>query len=596
MASSTFRRVLPVTAVLASLVAFLLLSGGVSGQGPTTIMPLGDSITQGSTFQNSYRRALWNLLQINGASVNFVGSQTNNNAGPPPNPDFDLDNEGHWGLNADQILAQLPTWAAATRPEIVLLHVGTNDLKNLQTVESTIDEIGQIIDVLRGARSNVVILLAQIIPNNVVDVTPLNVAIATLAAQKNTAQSPVRLVDQYTGFDVTTDTTDGTHPNDAGEAKMASRWFDALQNVLNPTPTPLPTGTVTPYIAPTYTLTPTYTFTPLPTNTPTNTPTPTPDPRLAFETAVPESLLIGTPQSVRAVRPDGQTIVDTIRPTFEWRLATNERSYRLQVDNDRTFLSPVIERIVEGGLYTIPNREDGLPQGIYFWRVAPEGSVAWSEIISFTVFIGKRPADGSYTPDQTPRFTWSYVPNVLTYVFQLSRDGNFTDLAIDTTVDTATAFVAPEDLPYGIYYWRVFPLGDPPFGNVRRMLAISPPPPPPPNRVEAPQPGSTIGELDGTFAWAEVSGAAGYEVEIDQSFEFDAPFAFTTTDPTYTMEDPIARGTYVWRVRSLNEYGVGGAWTLPQSFIVERAASAATETPTSTPTPTSTATADGSSG
>jgi len=60
------------------------------------------------------------------------------------------------------------------------------------------------------------------------------------------------------------------------------------------------------------------------------------------------------------------------------------------------------------------------------------------------------------------------------------------------------------------------------------------------------------------------------------------------------MEEPIARGIYVWRVRSVNEYGVGGDWTLPQSFIVERATSAATETPTATAT--STAIPDGSSG
>ena len=186
------------------------------------------------------------------------------------------------------------------------------------------------------------------------------------------------------------------------------------------------------------------------------------------------------------------------------------------------------------------------------------------------------------------------MPNVRNFIFQLSRDTSFNDLVIDADVGPATVFAAPDELPYGIYYWRVFPLGDPPFDNVRRTLAISPPPPPPPNRVDAPRPGSTIGELNATFAWEPIEGAASYEIEIDQSFEFDAPFTFTATEPTFTMEDPIARGIYVWRVRSVNEYGVGGAWTLPQSFIVERAASAATETPTATAT--STAIPDSSSG
>ncbi len=602
MASSSFRRFLAVAIVLTSTLIFLLLDGNVYGQVPTTIMPLGDSITQGSSAWNSYRRALWQLFQITEESVDFVGSQDSNvnftpppDLVPPPDPDFDLDHEGHWGFTTAQILAQLPTWAAA-RPDVVLIHLGTNDVETGVPVATTINNLGQIIDVLRSARPNVVILLAQIIPNANFDVAPFNAAIATLVTQKYTAQSPVIRVDHYVGFDATAgvDTHDGTHPNDIGEIKMASRWFNALQPFLNPPPTTPPTNTSTPFVFPTVTLTPTYTLTPLPTNTPTTTPTSTPDPRLMFQTAVPE--VVDNPQDVRAIRPNGERIVDTIRPTFEWRLATGQRTYRLQVDNDRTFLSPVIERIVDGGIFTIPNREDGLPQGIYFWRVAPEGSEGWSEPIQFTVFIGKRPADGSYTPDHTPRFTWAYTPNVRTYVLQVSRDGNFTDLVIDARVESTTVYVAPEELPFGIYYWRVFPLGEPPFGNVRRMLAISPPPPPAPARIEAPLPGSSIGELNATFAWAAVAGAAGYEIEISDSLAFENPFAVTTTEPTFTMDQPIARGTYFWRIRSVNEYGVGGLWTQPQSFIVERPASAATETPTSTPTATSTATPDGSSG
>ncbi|MCC6612528.1 MAG: hypothetical protein IT320_03560 [Anaerolineae bacterium] len=599
MTFASFRRVLPITAVLACLVILLSLSGGVSGQTPIKIMPLGDLITQGTTEQNSYRRTLWYLLDYDGYAVDFVGSQNGNynlapppETLPPPNPDFDLDHEGHFTAKANDILAGIPTWASAAQPDIVLLHIGSLDLAAGETVDSTINEISQIIDALRVARPDVKILLAQIIPKQGIDDATLdafNASIAALAVTKTTAQSPIVLVDQATGFSLGF-TLDGTLPNDYGEAWLAVNWYDALTTVLPDLPT------LTPFLTPTLTLTPSPTATPLPTNTPTPTATATPDARLRFETAVPESVLIGTPQPLRAVRPADESIVDTIRPTFEWRLATGERTYRLQVDNDRTFLSPVIERVVEGGLYTIPNREDGLPQGIYFWRVAPEGSEAWTDVLSFTVFIGKRPADESYTPDQTPRFTWAYVPNVSEFIFQLSRNTNFTDLVIDANVGPATAFAAPDELPYGIYYWRVFPLGDPPFANVHRTLAVSPPPPPPPNRVEAPEPGSTIGELDATFAWAPVDGAASYEIEIDQSFEFDAPFMFSSNEPTFTMADPIARGIYVWRVRSLNEYGVGGAWTLPQSFLVERPASAATETPTATPTATSTATPDGSSG
>ena len=267
-----------------------------SGQ-PITVMPLGDSITQGSAQQNSYRRALWQLIQANTYNVDFVGSLNTNFSSPPPNPDFDLDHEGHWGLRADEVLALLPTAAATYQPQIALIHLGTNDIFQGQSVASTINELSQIIDVLRGARPDVVILLAQIIPNQYSDVVPFNNALPALAAQKTTAQSPVLLVDQFTGFNLVADTYDGVHPNNTGESKLATHWFIALQPYLSGLTPPTVTTTFTPAPA---------TNTPIPpTNTPipaTNTPVPptnTPVP-ITFDVFVGAISLPTTPGSVSA--------------------------------------------------------------------------------------------------------------------------------------------------------------------------------------------------------------------------------------------------------------------------------------------------------
>jgi len=40
-----------------------------------------------------------------------------------------------------------------------------------------------------------------------------------------TTQSPVSVVDLWTGYNDTTDTVDGVHPNDSGNAKIANAWF-----------------------------------------------------------------------------------------------------------------------------------------------------------------------------------------------------------------------------------------------------------------------------------------------------------------------------------------------------------------------------------
>ncbi|MDW7690676.1 fibronectin type III domain-containing protein [Flammeovirgaceae bacterium SG7u.111] len=204
-----------------------------------SIVTIGNSITQGASERYSYRYELWELLDSIGANVDFVGSETSNNGGNTsyPNLNFDKDHEGHWGWRADEILANLPTWLNGYDADIALIHLGTNDILQGQDVASTILELEQIIDVLRADNPNVVILLAQIIPNTWgTDFTPFNNAVAGIPATKSTANSPVILVDQATGFDAAQDTYDGVHPTPWGEIKMGRKWFETLVPLLNATP------------------------------------------------------------------------------------------------------------------------------------------------------------------------------------------------------------------------------------------------------------------------------------------------------------------------------------------------------------------------
>jgi acyl-CoA thioesterase-1 len=197
------------------------------------IMPIGDSITKGSASRDSYRRPLWHRINDAGIDTDFVGSQNT----LVPNPDFDLDHEAFSGWTADDFLrdGNIANWAQTYLPDIVLIHLGTNDMLLGQSVATTIDEIGQIIDAVRDANQEVVILVAQIIPasgSSRPSMVPLNEAIPGLVDSKDSATSPVRVVDQFTGFDATVDTYDGVHPNIEGEVKMARKWFDALQPFL----------------------------------------------------------------------------------------------------------------------------------------------------------------------------------------------------------------------------------------------------------------------------------------------------------------------------------------------------------------------------
>lgn len=222
------------------------------------IMPLGDSITSGTDATHtpamaSYRCELQKKLDL--AKFDFVGSvhgQWGVNLYPQlPTPDYctmgDLDQEGHSGYRIEDILngastwnGKLQAWAAAAKPDLVLVHLGTVDFIKGQSVDSTVAEMGQVIDTLRAANPWVRIVLAQIIPasNDGVNgpelaaIPTFNTQLPALVASKARPASPIVLVDMHTGFDISIYTLDGVHPNPSGENKMALRWKTAIDSVM----------------------------------------------------------------------------------------------------------------------------------------------------------------------------------------------------------------------------------------------------------------------------------------------------------------------------------------------------------------------------
>jgi lysophospholipase L1-like esterase len=247
-------------AILAALVAVLGLVAvrPAAAAAPVRIMPLGDSITAGP---GCWRALLWDRLQRTGyTNIDFVGTQPGGGCSVA----HDGDHEGHGGFSATGIADQnqLPPWLSATNPDIVLMHLGTNDMWGGHIpLENKITAITKLVGQMRANNPNMKIIVAQIIPMGAnacatcpADVIAFNNRIPGWAASLTTAQSPIVVVDQWTGFNTATDTGDGVHPNDAGFQKMSDRFYPVLAQVLNgvippgPTtsPTPSPTGSPTP--------------------------------------------------------------------------------------------------------------------------------------------------------------------------------------------------------------------------------------------------------------------------------------------------------------------------------------------------------------
>jgi hypothetical protein len=205
-------------------------------QRPLRIMPLGDSITQADSEHDSYRRPLFKTLELEDRSVDFVGSLSSNYRGGPPRPDFDLDHEGHWGWRVDEILEEIGGWVEREEPDVLLVHLGSNDVFQDQSVSSTLDELARLIDVVREARPDADFLVARIIPtansSRNRTIRELNASISSLES-KSTERSAVTIVDHFTGFDPGRMTYDGVHPNAEGEIHIAGRWLAALERHLD---------------------------------------------------------------------------------------------------------------------------------------------------------------------------------------------------------------------------------------------------------------------------------------------------------------------------------------------------------------------------
>ena len=129
------------TRLSAGLCLLGLVAGNIVQAAVTRIMPLGDSITfgVGDESNGGYRGYLYQRLTSCGYAVDFVGSQT---SGSIPDPNH----EGYPGWKAHEIRDNVYSWLRANPADIVLLHIGTNDISHGEYTPGVTAEIGQILD------------------------------------------------------------------------------------------------------------------------------------------------------------------------------------------------------------------------------------------------------------------------------------------------------------------------------------------------------------------------------------------------------------------------------------------------------------------
>ncbi|HTJ78449.1 MAG TPA: GDSL-type esterase/lipase family protein [Rariglobus sp.] len=202
---------------------------------PVTIMPLGDSITEGGEGIFVYRYPLMGKLRAAGFNVVYVGSRTTH---PVANSPLGvLPHEGYGGQNIGFLRAHFEALYRKNPADIILIHAGHNHSYDEQPVAGMVEDTRAIIVMARAINPKVTVLLAQVITSGKLPkysyIPAFNQALTGLAKELNTPTQPVILVNQAEGFDWRTDTiSDHVHPNAQGAEKMAVHWFDALRKVL----------------------------------------------------------------------------------------------------------------------------------------------------------------------------------------------------------------------------------------------------------------------------------------------------------------------------------------------------------------------------
>ena len=227
----------------------IILTGFADKIEPVRILALGDSITQGGNKNRpeyTYRLPLQMILHKNKIAYDFVGSQKKGLQEDFEWPDvaggvpFDPDHEGYYGNKTAKAVGKAMERYDNYKipPDIVLVHLGTNDQKHGNFEENVGQPLREAIEFFRSKNPRVVVLLGHLNFNGGKPAMEIRGIVEKLAKEMDSKKSPVKTVHHYRGWkenpeDVYTDTFDWAHPNLKGQEKMAVNWWNVMQEFID---------------------------------------------------------------------------------------------------------------------------------------------------------------------------------------------------------------------------------------------------------------------------------------------------------------------------------------------------------------------------
>ena len=239
-----------------------------SRSGPK-ILTVGDSISNGVLGDYTWRYRLWQHLDGNGNTVQFVGHRTGTeniyddpsdlatvNGQPRPSDNYGDPTDGYYNASIDSTFTGLggsyhdALWGwtyhlaksyvaqdvSAYQPNYLLVELGFNDLAFINSPAGTLADAKTLIDNARAVDPTIKVLIANVVtrtplsnfPNLNSTIETYNSDLAAAVPSWSTTNSPVRMVDISSGYDPSTMTYDGLHPNGEGEYEIADAFAVVL--------------------------------------------------------------------------------------------------------------------------------------------------------------------------------------------------------------------------------------------------------------------------------------------------------------------------------------------------------------------------------
>ena len=236
------------------------------------------------------------------------------------------------------------------------------------------------------------------------------------------------------------------------------------------------------------------------------------------------------------------------------------KTYRIQVDNDSTFASPVDTQVVDQATYTEHSKL--YADGTYYWRVQAlddeDHGLTWSTPQTFTklspAVVQDSPTGDAHVSGTTP-FRWEAAPFAASYTLEVYKNNDTTfspanrvvSASVKTTAYTPTTPLAASSTNYLWRVRRVDASGNPgqwsPAASFYSTGAAS--------SLVQPADNVWVSARRSLFEWSEVPDAASYQLVFGGRSTAKYSTPATAYAPTATLPD----GTYTWHVDALDAGG-----------------------------------------